>query len=101
MKDETVYSWIFLSIATASQLESVKIKSIIDIADGINHALPTQNELNQSITWLIKQDLISKNDKKYKLTVKGKDAYIKAENGQTTYFSIWKKLEKKFANCID
>jgi hypothetical protein len=54
MKEEQVISWIFLAIAIASQNEPTDYKSISMVADGINHAVPTQKELKNSITWLIK-----------------------------------------------
>jgi hypothetical protein len=44
----------FLAISLCSLTEPVDFKSISQIADGINHAVPTENEMQSSISWLKK-----------------------------------------------
>ena len=96
MDSEQCVSWIFLSIASASQRRPADFKEISMIADGINHAIPTHKELQTSIAWLIKHELILQHGKKYDLSENGKTVFAQASENNTTYFKIWKKLEEKF-----
>jgi predicted transcriptional regulator len=86
------YAWIFLSVGeSASGLDE-----IIGAADGINHAIPTHKELQESLGWLIENGLIHKAGKKYFLTDAGKA--IRVTNCRRTWMGTWdavaKKLEK-------
>ena len=96
MDSEQCISWIFLSIASASQSSPADFREISIVADGINHAIPTHKELQTSIAWLTKYKLILQHGKKYDLSEKGKTIFAQASESNTTYFKIWEKLEKKF-----
>ena len=63
-------SWIFYAVAIASQEKPADVKGISMIADGVNHAVSTQKELNLAIAWLLKTQLIKEERKKYALTKK-------------------------------
>lgn len=93
MTEEETISWIFLSIALASETEPANFREISNIADGINHSIPNQKELQTSISWLSKELLISKFEKKYQLTDLGKLKYEKASKSTNILFGIWKNLE--------
>ena len=60
MKESKTISWIFLVTVMASQVEPAKFSDISQIADGINHAVPTHKELQSSIGWLVDNNLIIK-----------------------------------------
>jgi hypothetical protein len=45
MNEEQTISWIFLAIAIGSKNSSININGISQIADGINHAIPTHKEM--------------------------------------------------------
>jgi len=96
MDSEQCISWIFLSIASASRSRPADFREISMVADGINHAIPTHKELQISVAWLTKHELIIQYGKKYDLSEKGKTVFEQASENNTTYFEIWKKLEKKF-----
>ena len=70
------------------------MNSISSVADGINHSVPTDKELQTSISWLTKQGLIVNQGKKYELTDKGKLEYETASKLTDNLFEIWKILEK-------
>ncbi len=89
-------SWIFLATALATSTKPTDINGISSVADGINHAIPTQKELQTSIAWLIKQGLILKQGKNYELTSKGKIEYDKASKGTKILLSILKNIEMNF-----
>lgn len=100
MNDEETFSWIFLAIATTAEQEAVNMGTISLVADGINHAVPTQKEIQRSISWLISEGLIEKANKKYKLSKLGKDEYFAASNNCNKMFGIWRNLEFNFKNRL-
>jgi hypothetical protein len=100
MTNEQTISWIFLSVALASQKEPADFNAISSIADGINHAVPTQKELQTSIGWLTSEGLIEKREKKYVLTDTGRQQFENASKDSNVLMTIWEKLEKKIASAI-
>jgi hypothetical protein len=98
MTEVKIISWIFLSIAMASQTSPANIQSISTIADGINHAVPTQEELKLAIEWLIKNEQIQKEGKNYSLTKKGLINYNYATLKTNVILNIWKNLELQIKN---
>ena len=90
------FSWIFLAIALATSKKPTHINGVSLVADGINHAIPTQKELQTSIAWLIKQGLILKQGKNYELTSNGKIEYDKASKDTKILLSILKNIEMNF-----
>ena len=101
MTQEQTLSWIFLATALATNTKATDINGISLIADGINHAVPTQKELQVSISWLTKKELIIKKGKNYELTIKGKLEYEKAKENTDKLLAIWKNVEINFINYGD
>jgi hypothetical protein len=93
--DFNIISWIFLSIAMGSQIEPITFDGISLIADGINHSVPNQKEINSSISYLLKNNLIIKNGKKYSLSEIGNTIYLKSNNENKTILKIWENIETK------
>ncbi|MEQ9117933.1 hypothetical protein [Fulvivirga sp.] len=93
MTDSQTKSWIFLSTAIASQIEPAGINSISNIADGINHSIPTDKELQSALAWLTITGLVTKKGKKYSLTEKGKMDYETASRQTSTILKVWDNLE--------
>jgi predicted transcriptional regulator len=98
MTEEQSIAWIFLSIAVASEVQPAKISGISMIADGINHAVPTNKEFQTSISWLIKKGLILKMAKKYELSEKGKREFGNVRRKDIGYLKMMEKLEQAFKN---
>ncbi|MGY5353433.1 hypothetical protein [Wenyingzhuangia sp. IMCC45467] len=88
-------SWILLSIGIGSQKSPIDIKGIKQIADGINHAIPTHQELQSSIKWLIQKGLIIKTGKKYSLSNKGKNLISDSQSTKKKVLKMWENLELK------
>lgn len=93
MTEEQIISWIFLSIAIASQTKATDLEGISMIADGINHSIPNQTELQNSIFWLLNNELICQSEKKYQLTNLGKTEFEKASEKTDILLKIWNNLE--------
>jgi hypothetical protein len=100
MTQEETFSWIFLSTALATQTEPTDTRGISMVADGINHAVPTEKELQTAFSWLIRKGLVTKQGKKYSLTPEGKVEYEFASKDTKVLFKIWENLEKKIKLLI-
>ncbi|WP_224484672.1 hypothetical protein [Robertkochia aurantiaca] len=98
MADLQTKSWIFLAIAFSSKIELANVKAISDAADYINHSIPTQEEMQSSINWLIDKKLITGNQNKYGLTETGKKLYSNASNKGNTIIYILNQIEKNIQN---
>ncbi len=98
-KVETI-SWIFLATAMASEVEPANFDEISMIADGINHAVPTQKELQISVSWLINKNLLLKAESKYSLTQTGQNLYNRCCDNATFVSQIWTNLEKEVENLM-
>lgn len=98
MSNQTI-SWILLSTAFASEQQPANFDSISQIADGINHAVPTQKELQTSLAWLTKNGIVEKTGKKYHLTNKGIEIIDKAKSrANNIVMNIWDELTKEIEN---
>jgi hypothetical protein len=98
MKDEKTIAWIFLSTALATGIDPTDSRGISMIADGINHAIPTQKELQTSFSWLTKHGLVTKQEGKYSLTTEGKLIFDSASIDTKILFTIWENLERLIKN---
>ncbi len=98
MSKTTTISWILLAIGIASEKSPADFKSISGIADGINHAVPTNQEMQTSISWLLQHDLITKEGKQLALTSLG--TRLISDSKAATLISSWKNLESKIQNLI-
>jgi len=100
MTDLQTISWIFLAIALATDTKPTDISGISSVADGINHAIPTQKELQTSISWLKQHGLIIKRGKNYELTSQGKLQYDASSKNTQSVMKIWENIELNFKSYI-
>lgn len=99
MTDNTAISWVFLSVAMASEHGPSNFESISQIADGINHAVPTHKELQAALDWLTKNELVEKSRKKYRLTNSGTELSEKAKSRvNNIILDILDELTKEIEN---
>jgi predicted transcriptional regulator len=82
----------------ASGKEPAKYRDIECVADGINHAIPTQKEIRASITWLISEGLVQSQSKKYSLSLDGKELLERLSKNINTTMGVWKNIEKHFSD---
>lgn len=95
MKESEIVSWIFLAIGMAAQNEPASLKEISTIADGINHAVPTEKEIRISVSWLLQNEQIEKMGSKYRLTKQGLIIYNFASLKTNNLLEIWKNIERQ------
>jgi hypothetical protein len=96
MTRATTYSWILLAIELASGKSPAPLERIIAAADALNHAIPTQKEMQESIGWLIQKGFISEEDKEYNLAEQGKDLLIEIYLQAPKLFNAWDLLKRRF-----
>jgi hypothetical protein len=65
------------------------------IADGINHCVPTQTEMRESLSWLLNDGQIQMRGSKYTLTKKGMINYNFASRQTNLILHIWKNLDRQ------
>ena len=61
------YAWIFLSVPD----KPGSLRDVIARADGLNHAVPSPEDLRLSFGWLLHHGLIRKDGTKYSMTPAG------------------------------
>ena len=93
MDENNTISWILLATALASELQPANFKSISQIADGINHAVPTNKEIQTSLRWLIMNKMVEKTGENYRLTSIGtKVIEIAKSRTNNIILNIWDEL---------
>jgi translation initiation factor IF-1 len=100
MSEKETISWIFLATALATEKEPTDIRGIFLLADGINHTVPTHKEMQYSLAWLQKNDLVTVELKKYNLTSKGKLLFDSARQSGKL-LDIWRNLEDHIGSCFE
>ena len=71
------------------------LQDVIAMADGINHAIPTQQELRQSFGWLQQHGFIRKDAKTYSLTPSG--TAIRNRCSKPTMMKTWDAVTAHFS----
>ena len=92
MDEARTYAWIMYALAGASQTTPANIAAVSQIADGINHAVPTSKEMQSSLKWLIENGLAQKQGSAYFLTDKGNTVMASARTGHNTISQVWASL---------
>src|SRR5436190_6428795 len=98
MTTTETYSWIFYATALASQQSPANWGGVSMIADGINHAVPTHNEMQEAITFCTRRGLIRSIGKKLELTSAGSELLDSCSLHPRTVSAVWQRLEKRFRN---
>ena len=90
--DASTVAWILYSVAMASGPEPASFAQISGLADAINHAVPTQQELSGSLRQLRAVGLVAAHVKRYALTDAGKAMLEAAQGSASTVSLVWKNL---------
>ncbi|MDR2905365.1 MAG: hypothetical protein LBU73_05390 [Helicobacteraceae bacterium] len=91
MTDTKIYAWIFLTVHE----QPTFLNEVLWRADGINHAIPMLEELQNSFGWLQAQGFVRKVGKEYLLTETG--ATLKKSISHGNIFSVLDKITEKFS----
>lgn len=92
MDEARTKAWIMYALELASQAGPANFAAISQVADGINHAVPTQKELRSSLSWLVSRELVQKRGSGYQITPQGSFVIHSASTGHSTTFQVWESL---------
>jgi DNA-binding PadR family transcriptional regulator len=85
MTEGQTIAWILLSVPESPGT----LQDIIAMADAINHAIPSHQELQTSLGWLLSRDLIGKSNQKYALTEAGSQLLSETRGRHRYVMKIW------------
>ena len=85
MTESQTIAWILLSVPESPGT----LQDIIAIADGINHAIPSHEELQTSLGWLLSRDLVGKSNHRYALTKPGSQLLSETRGRHRSVMKIW------------
>jgi len=81
MKRQTVDAWLFLAIAISPRdAKPVGLSDLVAAADGVNHAILTEDELRSGINRLLHAGLVSEHDSAFDLTEAGEAMFAKVRS---------------------
>ena len=85
-------SWILLSIILISGNNGARLKDLIPAADGINHAIPTFEEIEGALARLTTEGFISQEGDAIFVTEKTKLAFD--DRSRESIRTKWKKMDR-------
>ncbi len=91
--EKTLEAWIFYAISGASGRSPASMRDIQLVADGINHAVPTERELQVAISFLIGAGLVERTGRLLRLTAGGQTLFDAARS--STAFETWANLSRQ------
>jgi superfamily II helicase len=98
MTEAQTYSWIFYALAAIRNCEGAGFRDIESVADGINHAVPTQKEITSSLSWAESKGLIEKTGKKIFLTDSGRVFAARFFETPGSAMKTWDRIASAFAD---
>jgi hypothetical protein len=96
--DPRTLAWILYSVAIASGKAPASRTDISTAADVINHAVPTQQELNGALTQLVASRLVESHGKFHILSPSGLTLFQAAQAGRPTVMAVWGALTSELAS---
>ncbi len=97
MQPTRAHAWIFLAVSD----EPVALTDLIGVAEAINHALPTREELQNSLGWLKANGFIAASEHIYQYTEKGAELRSSANASQHSMAGTWEFVENVFVEIDD
>ena len=94
--DATTFSWILLAIYFWDK-SSVTRAEILHSADAIDHAAPTENELDRAIAFLTQHGLVEELGHSFGISAPGRAILESADSGPGNIYDVWKILESRIA----
>ena len=90
--DARPLAWILYSVSLASGSGPASFAAISSVADGINHAVPTQQEMASSLRWLRSRGLVVSMGKRHALAEPGRLLVGQAQVKASTVSAVWAHL---------
>ena len=93
MSPASCQAWILLSVPD----EPAALDRVIGVADAINHAIPTQDELNLSLGFLQSAGFVLKQQNQFRLSPSGIELIAQARAPGGSIFDVWHRLASHLA----
>jgi len=100
MDEPRTYAWIFYAVEMASGREPADYAAISEMADGINHAVPSHRELQASLAWLREAGLVAQYGRRYAVTPLGIALVAQCREGCTTIPQVWRRITEAFESQV-
>lgn len=97
MSPASCQAWILLSVPD----EPAGLDRIMGMADAINRAIPSQDELNLSLGFLQGAGLVVKKQNQYCLAASGSKLIAQARATGGSIFDVWKRLESQLSGLLN
>ena len=100
MKQRKVDAWMFQAVAISPRdANPVGLSDLVTAADGVNHAIPTEDELRGGLNRLIYAGLVSEHESAFDLTDAGEALFAKVRS--QTYRAQFERLERELDRLAD
>lgn len=96
MTEAQTYAWIFYAASAAANNQGAKHREIEAVADGINHALPTEKEMRASLEWTESRGLLRRVGRVIQLTDKGRTFASKFTGKPGSVMKTWDRITAAF-----
>lgn len=97
MSPSTIRAWLLLSVSK----EPSDLADILLLADGINKAIPTLEELRDGLGWLSHHGLIDRDSGQYEYSRRGQRLVEESGRGNRAIFAHWDTLTEALAAFPD
>jgi hypothetical protein len=77
-----------------------KLQDLIAMADGINHAIPTHQELQRSLGWLKHRGLVAKDGRTFSLTPGGAELLARCRKHNHTMMKVWNAVTLELGTSV-
>jgi hypothetical protein len=85
MTDAQIFSWILLSVHEHGSTR----RQISEMADGINHAVPTHREMETSLRWLQERGFVREDGNRFMLTDTGSALIARFSSATRPILQTW------------
>ena len=96
MTEARTYAWIFYATAASRNEDGATRGEIESVADGINHAFPTQKEMDESLKWAEAQNLIRSEGKTVFVTEGGSQLASQHTSQPGGVMKVWERYTRAF-----
>src|SRR6266852_807282 len=96
MTDAQTFSWILLSVSEQGSTR----RQISEMADAINHAVPTHEELETSLDWLRGRDLVREDGGRFALTSAGATLLARLRSPTRPIMQTWDEVEHELEGML-
>ena len=91
MTERQTFAWILLPVPN----NPGTLQDIIAMADGINHAIPSHQELTTSLGWLQARGLVRKHGRRFCTTDAGSQLLARLRSPGRTMMKTWDKVSQE------